>query len=72
MPKPVRGERVKKNSKKMAMAGGAGKTKESAKKVKPKSNPMDKKPKTTAAKKAKPKGKKMAGAMGGYGSKKKG
>lgn len=57
MPKPARGERVKKNM---------------AKKAKPKSNPMDKKPKTTAAKKAKPKGKKMAGAMGGYGSKKKG
>ena len=57
MPKPARGQQVKKNM---------------AKKPKPKSNPMDKKPKTTAAKKPKPKGKKMAGAMGGYGSKKKG
>ena len=53
--KPTRGNRTKTNT---------------AKKVKAKTNPMDKKPKTTAAKKSKPK--KMAGALGGYGSKKKG
>ena len=62
--KPKRGQRAKTNT---------------AKRVKPKVNPMDKKPKTTAGKK-KPKttagkkkpAKKMAGAMGGYGTKKKG
>lgn len=53
--KPKRGQRAKTNT---------------AKRVKPKVNPMDKKPKTTAGKK-KP-AKKMAGAMGGYGTKKKG
>ena len=53
--KPTRGNRTKTNT---------------AKKVKAKTNPMDKKPKTTAAKKSKPK--KMAGALGCYGSKKKG
>lgn len=47
-------------------------TKTNAKKSKPKVNPMDKKPKTTAKTKAKPKPKKVAGAIGGYGSKKKG
>ena len=53
--KPTRGERAKKNA---------------VKRVKPKTNTMDKKPKTTAAKKsAKPK--KVAGALGGYGTRKK-
>ena len=47
--KPVRSQRATKNM---------------AKKVKPKVNPMDKKPKTTAAKKPKPKAKQTAFGSG--------
>ncbi len=53
----------------MAVTKKATKVK-SPKRVKPKTNPLDKKPKTTAAKKT-GKPKKVAGALGGYGTRKK-
>lgn len=57
--KPKRGQRAKTNA---------------AKRVKAKVNPMDKKAKTTASKSkpGKKPAKKVAGAMGGYGTKKRG
>ena len=57
--KPKRGQRAKTNA---------------AKRVKAKVNPMDKKAKTTASKskQGKKPAKKVAGAMGGYGTKKRG
>lgn len=52
--KPVRGQRTEKNK--------------APKRVKAKVNPMDKKPKTTASKKAKKPTKKVAGAGSFYGA----